>query len=1135
MAAATVGGAFLSAFINVVFQRLASPEVVNLIRRKKLDPSCFKDVLYEADDLLDEVSAKAVTQKQVSNMLSFLFNVQDREIVRRLEDIVGRLESILKFKEGLDLKEITIENLSYRTQSTSLQDSSRIYGRDKDKEAIIKLLLDDSSDAEEVSVIPIVGMGGVGKTTLAQLVYNDDNLTHIFYFKAWACVSDEFDILRVTKTITQAITRRACEVNDLNLLHEDLHDKLKDKIFLIVLDDVWMEDYDNWNLLIKPFQRGIKGSKILVTTRNDRVASIVQTVQTYHLNQLSNEDCWLVFANHACLSSISNENTIALEKVDREIVKKCKGLPLAAQSLGGILRRKDNIRDWNNILNSDIWELSENESKIIPALRISYHYLPPHLKRCFVYCSLYPKDYEFKKNDIILLWMAEDLLPPSKKGKALEEVGNECFDYLVSRSLFQRSNTRQYKECFVMHDLIHDLATFLGREFYFTSEELGKETMTIISSKTRHLSFRKLNGPILESFEAFESIKFLRTFMRVNASLNNEKKFLRTLLRKFWRINVEFSPSHNNEKVLCIMKLKYLRVLSFSGFNNLSVLPDTMGELIHLRYLDLSYTSIMALPEPLCKLYNLQTLKLFGCHRLTILASGLQNLVHLHYLGIDDDTPLVEMPKGMSKLNQLNYLPYFIVGKHEENGIMELGGLSNLHESLSIRRLENVTNGSEALEARIMDKMYIKDLVLDWSFSDDCIDSQIEMDILGKLQPHWDLQSLGIDGYRGTRFPDWVGNSSYSNMTKLRLSSCKNCCMVPSLGQLPSLKYLSISNLDGFETIDVSFYGNNDCFLSTPFPVLESLVFESMPCWEMWSSFEPHAIPRLQHLEINNCPRLRGELPSYLPTLQELRISRCERLASSLPRAPAIFKLEIFESNNVVLQDFLKQQKHEFLESLEISSSCDSLTSLLLETFPNLKRLQICNCENLESLSVSQLEDETLQNLDSLEIRECPNLVSMEREGLAAPSKRGMLPSLKSIGITNCEKLLSFLALMDMLTSVEILGPCDGIKSFPKEGLLPASLTSLTVYYFSSLETLDCKGLLHLTSLQQLKIGFCPKLENIAGERLPVSLTRLDIMRCPLLIERFRMKHPQIWPKISHIRSIVIDWSQIPCARIINR
>nr|ABN08728.1 Putative disease resistance protein RGA1, related [Medicago truncatula] len=151
-----------------------------------------------------------------------------------------------------------------------------------------------------------------------------------------------------------------------------------------------------------------------------------------------------------------------LQKIGKEIVRKCKGLPLAAQSFGGLLRRKCDIRDWNNILNSNIWE---NESKIIPALKIRYHYLPPCLKRCFVYCSLYPKDYEFDRDDLILLWIAEDLLRPSKNGNTLEEVGYGYFNDLASRSFFQRSGNEN--QSFVMHDLVHDLATFLDGEFYF--------------------------------------------------------------------------------------------------------------------------------------------------------------------------------------------------------------------------------------------------------------------------------------------------------------------------------------------------------------------------------------------------------------------------------------------------------------------------------------------------------------------------------------------------------------------------------------------------------------------------------------------------------------------------------------------
>ncbi|XP_017441717.2 putative disease resistance RPP13-like protein 1 [Vigna angularis] len=1247
MALSVVGGALLSAFIEVVFDKLASPELVNFIRWKKPDKLLQKmrsqllvvkvvlddaekrqitdsnvkewldllnDVVYEVDDLL-EVSTKAATQKEVTNSFSHLFNRKKIFSISKLEDILGRLDDILRQKQNLDLKDIPVENNQpWKPQPTSLEDRYHIYGRYEDKETIMKLVLEDSSDGEEVSVIPIVGMGGVGKTTLARSVYNDGKLKQIFDLKAWVCVSDIFDIVKVTKTMIEEIIQKPCKLNDLNSIQLDLWDKLRGKRFLIVLDDVWMEDCDSWSSLTKPFLSGIRGSKVLMTTRNENVAAVVpfHSVKVYHLNKLSNEDCWLVFANHAFPVSRGSGNRGTLEKIGKEIVKKCNGLPLAAQSLGGMLRRKHAIRDWNNVLESDIWELPESQCKIIPALRISYNYLPPHLKRCFVYCSLYPKDYKIQKDELILLWMAEDLVKEPKKEKTLEQVGKEYFDELVSRSLFQSSSHRTSGNCFLMHDLMHDLATFLGGEFYFRADELSKGTK--INRKTRHLSFTRFSDPVSD-IEIFETVKFSRTFLP---------------------INYKDSP-FNNEKAPRIIgsMLKYLRVLSFRDFQSVLALPDSIGELIHLRYLNLSYTGIATLPESLCNLYNLQTLKLYCCSELTKLPGAMQNLVNLRHLEILN-TSIKEMPKAMRKLNQMQNLDFYIAGKHIENSIKELRGLPNLHGSFCIQKLENVTQGEEALEARLMDKKHINDLSLEWSIrNDNSTNFQIELDVLSNLQPHQDLKSLSISGYKGTRFPEWMENCSYYCMTILSLHNCNNCSKLPSLGQLLSLRRLHISNMISVKTIDAGFYKKNDCSSVTPFPSLESLYIYNMPCWEAWVAFDSEAFLVLKDLYIQNCPKLKGDLPDHLPALQTLAIRNCELLVSSVPGTPTLRTLEISESNKVAFHSFpllverieiegspvvesmmeaitniqptclhhlsikdcssdisfpgdhlpislktliisglnkLKfpmQHKHELLESLSVNSSCDSLTSLPLVSFPNLIRLQITNCENMESLSV--LGSDSFKSLSSFEIGRCPNFVSFSGEALSAPNltrfivydcdklkslpnqmctllpkmeylsisncqqlesfpEGGMPPNLRIVEINNCEKLLSGQQWVskDIFTYLKVWGPCDGINSFPKEGLLPPSLTSLQLFGFSSLETLECKGLLHLTSLRELHIQSCKKLANIVGERLPISLIKLSINRCPLLQKRCHIKDRKIWPKISHVRGINIDgrWIQ---------
>ncbi|XP_021906428.1 putative disease resistance RPP13-like protein 1 [Carica papaya] len=205
--------------------------------------------------------------------------------------------------------------------TNSLVDDSYVFGRDKEKEAIINSLLSDDARHCKIGVVAIVGMGGVGMTTLAQLAYNDCAVDNFFDIKSWVCVSQEFDICRITKTVVETISPGILDIKDLNLLQVKLNETLKGKKFLIVLDDVWNENYDNWDSLRKPFSSGAQGSKIIVTTRNEGAASMMQTTPTRHLKQLSGNDSWLLFVKHA-LDNRDSEAYPNLEAVGRQIVKK---------------------------------------------------------------------------------------------------------------------------------------------------------------------------------------------------------------------------------------------------------------------------------------------------------------------------------------------------------------------------------------------------------------------------------------------------------------------------------------------------------------------------------------------------------------------------------------------------------------------------------------------------------------------------------------------------------------------------------------------------------------------------------------------------------------------------------------------
>ncbi|XP_029146784.1 putative disease resistance RPP13-like protein 1 [Arachis hypogaea] len=1208
MAEKLYGGAYLSPFVNTVLGNLSSIleddsvlygnysalELLKRLRnclcvvRSVLDDAEYKqftdkevkkwlvdlqDALYMADDLLDELSTKAAvaaTPSDPGNSSSWSRLVDSYiEDTGDMEKIVRRLDSVVERKDSLCLEKSAKLDMSWRSPSTSLLEPSEICGRKEDKEAILKLLLDDDDAADgDLSVIPIVGMGGIGKTTLAQLLYHDDKVKDNFDFQGWVCVSEEFDVVKVTKTIIEAITSKSCNLTDLNLLQLDLKEKLSRQKFFIVLDDVWNEIYDDWNKLLKPFQKGVKGSKILITTRNKNVASLVQTVSPHELRSLSDEDCWLVFSKHARLSIVSVENP-TLEKIGRDIVKKCDGLPLAAQALGGILRGNSDIRYWNHLLKSEIWELSNDRINVVPALRISYYFLPSYLKECFIYCSLYPKNYEFSKDELILLWMAENFLQPVGK-KTMEEVGGECFDELIARSFLQPHRTREKN--FVMHDLVHDLAMTCAGEFYFRAEDLRNAIE--VDTKARHLSHNaKGNYPLSNLLGVCDRVKHTRTFIEINLN--------------------EWIP-FNMENAACILlsQLKYMRALSLKNFPLVSV-PDSIGELIHLRYLDLSETYIVTLPESLGNLYNLQTLKLYWCRNLKMLPVCMKDLVNLRHLDIRE-TRVHVMPKGMSQLKNLQFLSNYVVGKREENKITELGALTDLQQSISIDKLENVVNSSEAWMARMFDKDGICSLKLSWLPDEDenIVDSQTERDILDKLQPHTNLKELEIRGYRGTTFSDWLGSSSYRNITYVWLDGCRNCCMLPSLGQLPSLKHLTILNFESVEIVGAEFYfyQNDESCLETPFPKLESLLFSSLPCWKEWRSMEFNAFPGLRELTIMECPMLRGDLPNQLPSLQSLQIMGCDELSCCVPRAPAITSLSISGKHLVgsvveaitntqlscltslrisdcsshiwfpvsaippSLQElrirdcrkleFEMDGQHHSLQELYIRSSCDSLASFsLLDSFPNLVRVDIKYCGNMESIVVSR----SLSCLRYLWIKHCGSMKSVLTIWMAAPQLERLelvgcpeinlcapgVPhrSLRYLGISYCEKLVSTAAFMNSqfqgLIHLWIEGECESVKCLPKEGWLPASLESLTLSDIKNVETLECNGLAHLTSLHELSIYECPKLENMEGEKLPASLIQLIIFGSPLLGKRCQEKDPQLWPKISHIPAIQVDHTWI--------
>ncbi|XP_017984288.1 PREDICTED: putative disease resistance RPP13-like protein 1 [Theobroma cacao] len=983
MAGALVGEAFLTASIEVLVERIACRDVLNLIKGKRLedgllkklkpalmsvkavlndaesrqikDPDVrswideLKDAVYDAEDFLDEIATEALrsrlesedqtsTAKQVCSFFSSV-NPFNRGMGSKLEEILERLEYLVNQKDILGLKESRGEKSFQRPPATSLVDESAVCGRNDEKEAIMELLNPEYASANLIDVIPVVGMGGVGKTTLAQLIYNDKRVEEWFDLKAWVCVSEEFDVFKVTKTLLDEITSSTGDSENLNKLQLKLKEKLSGKKFLFVLDDVWNEKYVDWEELRSPFNSGAKNSKIVVTTRSENVASIMRTVPTYHLHILSDEDCWSLFAKHAFVNT-SPSMSPNLKEIGEAIAKRCKGLPLAAKTLGGLLRCRTDVEDWNKVLNSSLWDITDD---ILPALRLSYYYLPSHLKRCFAYCSIFPRDYEFRKEELIRLWMAEDLLAYSGEVVNVEDRGNEYFKDLTSRSFFQQLSGK--KSCFVMHDLINDLAKFVSGEFICRLEGGDKRSCKIIK-KTRYLSNVQEEYDVLQKFEALPEAKGLHTFL--------------TLKSQAWCCYVTNVIIDD-----LIVQLRYLRVLSLACYKNINELSEEIRKLKQLRYLDLSETSIERLPNSLTTLYNLQTLLLFKCKKLVELPEDMGRLINMHHLDIRG-TKLVRMPPGMDKLKDLRTLTDFVLGEQKGSSISELGKLKDLRGRLAISNLQNVVCHRDAKDANLEEMINLRELELKWS--EDCHtneDSKHDREILEQLEPHTNLEHLGIEFYRGTRFPEWVGHSSFSNLVSLHLSGCKFCLFLPPLGRLSSLKSLSISGFSEVVTVGDEFYGQGDAS-SKPFGSLEILSFTDMSEWEEWFCLNDGAFPLLQELYIEYCPKLTKSLPKHLPSLMKLIVS-CGKLGGLLPSAPSMSELDLQECDALQWEPFACGLRNLTISQLNIN---DSILEQMVRHCTHLEKLEMWYCNGLKSLPEGSLPT----TLKELWIHDCPAL-----------------------------------------------------------------------------------------------------------------------------------------------------------------
>ncbi|KAB2088778.1 hypothetical protein ES319_A03G021900v1 [Gossypium barbadense] len=604
----------------------------------------FKDACYDVEDLIDEFEIEAFrrqvlergsTKRKVrhffsgSNPLAFRFRMGYK--IKKANEMLNEIAaSMAKFRltQKHETNVIHCERETY-----SFVKTSSVIGRDEAKQDLVNILM-NPTDEKDIPVLPIVGIGGIGKTTLAQLVFNEESVKSHFELRIWVCVTEDFDIKQLMIKIIKSAT-----------------------------DDVWNDDNKKWRELKDLLCGGAQGSRIIVTTRSLDVATITGTIPRYDLEHLSDENCLSLFLKLAFIEGEEKQHD-NLVKIGEGIVKKCKGVALAVKTLGSLLRSTRVQHEWEVVRDSELVKLKQKENDILPALKLSYDHLPWYLKQCFAFCSVFPKDFEFGHHRLTQLWLANGFLQSPYENEEPEDIGNRYIQELLSRSFFQQYEDYLLFTKFKMHDLVHDLALSVAQNEVNSCNHYS-------TGNVRHLWFD------LSKQDA--------------SQLPNNLGCLQSL----FLFDEEGKADSESLIAEVISRSKHLRVLDLASCS-LEQLPNNIRYFKRLRYLSLAYDgNIKRLPNSICNLQSLETLDLVGCRGLEELPKDIRYLISLRSLTVTTkQTRLQE--NGISCLTSLRRL-IFSECENLEKLFEDIQNLTALRE-LYIHECHNLVSLPQGLK-----------------------------------------------------------------------------------------------------------------------------------------------------------------------------------------------------------------------------------------------------------------------------------------------------------------------------------------------------------------------------------------------------------------------------------------------------
>ncbi|KAG0451371.1 hypothetical protein HPP92_013769 [Vanilla planifolia] len=928
----------------------------------------LKDVVYDADDIIDlcRIHGAGLLMEDgddegvnppgspfrprlcrcFSDLFACFAGIPfSYKIGTRIKNLNRRLQEIAEDKSNFGLEHTSSRTDQITTvdkrQTSSMVDVDVIVGREIEDATnkLVNLILGGDLESN-CCVFAVTGMGGVGKTTLAQKIFNHQWIRAEFQKKVWVCVSHTYSETDLLQQVIRAAGGTYGDGRTKAELQPMLGSVVMGRSFFLVLDDVWRADV--WiDLLRTPLSSaGSAMGRILITTRDENVAKQVGSVHIHQVTQLPVETGWEMLYRRLLVMG-KEEEIRSLKEIGTQIVKKCSGLPLAIKSIAGVLARKDlSEAEWVKVLKNEAWSMAKLPDELRGALYLSYDDLPSPLKQCFLYCSLWPEDWTFHRDDLIRMWVAEGFILEQEDDSLMEDTAREYYKELIRMNLLQADPLDYgFHKC-KMHDLLRSLALFLSKD-----EILHGDTSARIHIRRVSIMHpAQFGARILDATVASGRLRTLLCSREVSSF--NKIKF---------------------EQLACLRVLQ-INDADFGG------VADGLGELVHLRYLDFDRTDLKELPESIWRLTNLQFLNLCGCRFLKAIPRTITKLRRLRRLGLEG-TCLDYIPKGIRRLAELNDLSGFVVGDNNcMNSVRSRGFCCTLEELSSLAKLRVLRlyrlERAQAGDFEVRKLTHLKELRLFFTISADyetdellCTEEnikQVEL-LLEDMHPPQSLELLHIVNYFGSDFPRWLMSPSLGrhlpNLTYFYLEENISCTQVPSLGLLPNLRILSIYGASSIESIGPQFFGSDlekgmhvRTRTRTAFPKLELLKFRFMPKLEEWiSSMEEQDVgeklllwPCLVELVLEECPSLKA-LPDGLQfaPLNSLSIVRSHEIKE-------VCRLPLLGSRLMLRRNL----------SLERVSNLPELRVLEISECPSLRQV-----EDMKSLLQLDLDDGSMESL----------------------------------------------------------------------------------------------------------------------------------------------------------------------------